>query len=44
LNDLRASTLMVGGDSPFIGRPGIMFSSCTDGKRPVMFRLERINE
>lgn len=36
--------LMMGGDFPFIGRPGVMFSSCTDGKRPVIFRLERLDE
>ena len=29
---------------PFIGRPGVMFSSCTDGKGPVVFRLERLEE
>ncbi|MFX1379436.1 MAG: TIGR04076 family protein [Promethearchaeota archaeon] len=24
--------------------PGIIYSSCTDGARPVCFKLERINE
>lgn len=33
-----------GGDFPFIGKPGTMFSSCTDGKKPVIFRLERLDE
>jgi uncharacterized repeat protein (TIGR04076 family) len=34
--------LWMDGDFPFIGKPGTMFSSCTDGKKPVVFRLERI--
>ncbi len=33
-----------GGDFPFIGRPRVMFSSCTAGKRPLVFRLERLDE
>jgi len=36
--------LTIGGDFPFIGRLGVMFSSCTDGKRSVIFRLERLDE
>jgi len=36
--------LMMGGDFPFVGRPGVMFSSCSDGKRPVIFRLERLDD
>jgi uncharacterized repeat protein (TIGR04076 family) len=34
--------LWMDGDFPFIGKPGTMFSSCTDGKKPVVFKLERI--
>jgi uncharacterized repeat protein (TIGR04076 family) len=36
--------LMMGGDFPFIGKPGTMFSSCTDGKRPVIFKLDRVED
>jgi len=32
------------GDFSFIGRPRVMFSSCTDGKRQLEFRLERLDE
>ncbi|UCH57968.1 MAG: TIGR04076 family protein, partial [Candidatus Bathyarchaeota archaeon] len=32
--------LWMDGDFSFIGKPGTMFSSCTDGKKPVIFRLE----
>ena len=34
--------LWMDGDFPFIGKPGTMFSSCTDGKKPVIFKLERV--
>ena len=33
--------LWMGGDFP-TGKPGTMFSSCTDGKKPVVFKLERV--
>ena len=34
--------LSCGGDFPFIGKQGTMFSSCTDGEKPVIFKLERV--
>jgi len=30
------------GDFPWIKESGVTFSSCTDGKKPVIFKLERI--
>lgn len=36
--------LFMGGDFPWIGKPGVMFTSCVDGKRPVVFKLERIED
>lgn len=35
--------LWMDGDFP-IGKPGTMFSSCTDGKKPVIFKLERVED
>ena len=35
--------LWMDGDFP-VGKPGTMFSSCTDGKKPVVFKLERIED
>jgi uncharacterized repeat protein (TIGR04076 family) len=32
-----------GGDFPWVGKPGVMYSSCTDGRKTVVFRLERID-
>ena len=32
-----------GGDFPWIKEPGVTFSSCTDGQKPVVFKLERIS-
>ena len=34
--------LALDGDFPWIKEPGKMVSCCTDGLRPVVFRLERI--
>ena len=36
--------MKMGEGSPFVGRLGEMFSFCTDGKRPVVFMLERLDE
>jgi uncharacterized repeat protein (TIGR04076 family) len=36
--------LALGGDFPWIKQRGTMISSCTDGLRPVIFKLERIKE
>ncbi|MFA9437964.1 MAG: TIGR04076 family protein, partial [Candidatus Bathyarchaeota archaeon] len=34
--------LALGGDFRWINKPGSMVSCCTDGLRPVVFKLERI--
>jgi len=34
--------LWSGGDFPWVGKPGVMYSSCTDGRKTVVFKLERI--
>lgn len=34
--------LALGGDFPWMKEKGKMVSSCTDGLRPVIFKLERI--
>jgi len=34
--------LRLGGDFPWIKQKGAILSSCTDGARPVIFKLERI--
>jgi uncharacterized repeat protein (TIGR04076 family) len=31
-----------GGDFPWVGKLGVMYSSCTDGRKTVVFKLERI--
>ena len=36
--------LRLGGDFPFIKEKGAMLSCCTDGVRPVVFKLERIED
>ena len=36
--------LALGGDYPWIKEKGVMLSCCTDGIRPVIFKLERIVE
>ena len=35
-------TLRFGGNFPWITKEGMIYSSCTDGLRPVIFKLERI--
>jgi len=37
------SVLLFGGDFPWVGT-GIMYTCCTDGTRPVTFKLERLKE
>ena len=34
--------VMGGGSFPWIEKEGLNFASCTDGLRPVVFRIERI--
>ncbi len=34
--------LMRGGDYSWIGAPGTSYSSCTDGRKTVVFKLERV--
>ena len=34
--------LQRGGDFPWVGKPGTMFTSCTDGRKTVVFKLERV--
>jgi len=36
--------LRLGGDFPWIKDEGAMLSCCTDGVRPVVFKLERIED
>jgi len=36
--------LRFGGNFPWIKEPGKMLACCTDGVRPVVFKLERIGE
>ena len=36
--------LRLGGDFPWIKDEGTMLSCCTDGVRPVIFKLERIED
>jgi uncharacterized repeat protein (TIGR04076 family) len=36
--------IALGGDFPWIGKPGTMISCCTDGLRPVIFKLERLGK
>lgn len=35
-------TLGYGGDLPFFEEPHVAINSCTDGMRPVIFKIERI--
>ena len=37
-------TLLHGGNLPWIKQPGTAIVSCSDGLRPVSFRIERIEE
>lgn len=36
------SVLRFGGNFPWMKRPGVGYACCTDGLRPVVFKLERI--
>ena len=36
--------LRYGGDAPWMRRRGTMISSCTDGRKPVVFLIERLGE
>lgn len=36
------TTVLLGGEAPWISRPGAIVSCCTDGLRPVTFLVERI--
>jgi uncharacterized repeat protein (TIGR04076 family) len=36
------SVLALGGNAPWLRKEGTMISCCTDGLRPVVFKLERI--
>jgi uncharacterized repeat protein (TIGR04076 family) len=38
------SHLRLGGNFYWMKEKGVMLSSCTDGLRPVIFKLERIDE
>jgi uncharacterized repeat protein (TIGR04076 family) len=41
---LSAQRARGGGDFPWVGKPGVMYSSCTDGRQTVVFKLERIED
>ena len=34
--------LMLGGDYPWLIEKGVNYAACTDGLRPVIFKIERI--
>ena len=34
--------LMRGGNYPWVGKEGVTYSSCTDGRKTVVFKLDRI--
>ena len=36
--------LRFGGDFPWFEEKGVIYSSCTDGLRPVVFKLEKMEE
>ncbi|MFC1984667.1 TIGR04076 family protein [Chloroflexota bacterium] len=46
LNDIYKDILhlLLGGDFPWIKEKGTTLSCCTDGIRPVIFKLERIED
>ena len=37
------TTLRLGGNFPWINKEGLVYSSCSDGLRPVIFKVERIS-
>lgn len=36
------TTLRVGGNLPWMKKDGMVYACCTDGARPVFFKIERI--
>jgi len=38
------TTILLGGDAPWINRPGSTVACCSDGLRPVSFLIERVGE
>jgi uncharacterized repeat protein (TIGR04076 family) len=36
------TTILLGGEAPWINRPGAIVACCTDGLRPVTFLVQRI--
>lgn len=44
-NDIRPAVLVLslGGDFPWMKAPGVQYTCCTDGARPVFFKLERLS-
>lgn len=36
--------ILMGGSYPWIAEEGVAIACCTDGMRPVIFRIERIND
>jgi len=45
-NDIQRNlaSVMYGGNLPWIRQPGTVVASCSDGLRPVSFRIERIDD
>ena len=33
-----------GGDNPWTDEPGVGYAACTDGMRPVLLRIERVED
>ena len=46
MSDIRSHIvhLLLGGDYPGMKEKGVALLSCTDGRRPVIFKLERIED
>ncbi len=40
----KLMTVMYGGDLPWVKQPGTAVASCTDGLRPVSFKIERLED
>jgi uncharacterized repeat protein (TIGR04076 family) len=38
----EVTTLRFGGNFPWFSKDGLIYSCCTDGVRPVFFKIERI--
>ena len=34
--------LALGGNAPWLKKEGVLFTCCTDGMRPVVFKVERV--